>query len=148
FTLPSNAVGASVDPLYGYYTYAQVKAALAAAALANPTDTTLATALPHMPGPAPSGVSQYVVSSADAQALGLIAGNDPDQDGFIGFAGSTSGYSFNSTGAIAAGTYDFEGVAAHELAEVLGDISGLSSATPTYRTPFDLFRYKTAGNLS
>ena len=49
---------------------------------------------------------------------------------------------------MAAGTYDFQAVAAHELDEVLGRISGLSSTSPSWRTPFDLFRYGSPGALS
>jgi hypothetical protein len=145
-SLPTNAVGASVDNLYGYYSYAQIRDALAATAAANPSDTALVTALNAMPATGPSGVSQYAVASAEAKALGLIA-DQATTDGYIGFAGSTSGYDFNPLDGVATGTYDFEGVAAHELAEVLGRISGLYSPTPSFRTPFDLFRYKAAGVL-
>lgn len=147
-SLPSNALGASVDYLYGYYSYADVRAALAATAAGNPADTSLATALAHMPANAPSGVSLYAVPSAEAKALGLIPGAQAGPDGFIGFAGAASGFDFNPLDGVGAGTYDFEGVAAHELAEVMGRISGLEGPTGnTFRTPFDLFRYKSAGVL-
>lgn len=148
YTLPNNAVGASVDNLYGYFTYAQVKSYLVAAANSNPSDTALASAIKFLPASAPSGVSQYVIPSSEAKALGLIAGGQSSNDGYIGFAGSTSNYTFSPTKGIASGTYDFEAVAAHELDEVLGRISGLTSTSPSYRTPFDLFRYSAQGAIS
>jgi hypothetical protein len=145
-SLPSNAVGASINNLYGYFTYSQVKGFLSTSAANNPTNTALVSALKYMPATTPAGVSKYVVASSEAKALGLISGTQSSLDGSIGFAGSTSGYAF-SPGSVTAGTYDFQAVAAHELDEVLGRISGVDS-NGAYRTPFDLFRYGSAGNLS
>jgi hypothetical protein len=144
--LPASAVGASIDNLYGSYSYAQVKNDLSKALAAQPSDTALATAMAHLPTAAPAGVGAYWVPSSEAKALGLIPGSQSAVDGYIGFAGTPANFSFSST--IAAGTYDFEAVAAHELDEVLGRISGLSSTSPTYRTPFDLFRYSAPGAMS
>jgi hypothetical protein len=146
--LPSNAVGASISSLYGYYTYGQVKSYLTNASLSNPSDTALAIAVAHLPATTPSGVSQYVIPSSEGKVLGLIPPTQPSLDGSIGFAGSTSGYTFDPTNGVRAGTYDFQSVAAHELDEVLGRVSGLYNTTPTYRTVFDLFRYKSPGVLS
>lgn len=140
--LPATAVGASVDNLYGYFTYAQVRNDLASFSAANPADTALATALRNMPTTAPtSGPSRYVIASAEAKALGLISPTQSSADASIGFAGSTSGYDFDPTNGVSAGTYDFAAVAAHELAEVLGRIGGISSTSPSWRTPLDLFRF-------
>lgn len=146
--LPSNAVGASMDSLYGYFSYAQIKSWLTSSAAANPSDTALATAVKSLPASAPAGVGAYVLPSSEAKALGLISPVQSSPDGYIGFAGATSGYTFSPTGGIAAGTFDFQAVAAHELDEVLGRISGLGSATPSWRTPFDLFRYSAPGVLA
>ena len=145
--LPSTAVGASVDNLYGYFTYAQVKADLSGFSAANPADTALATAVKSLPASTPAGPSRYVIPSAEAKALGLISPTQSGADGSIGFAGSSLGYDYNPADGVTAGTYDFEAVAAHELAEVLGRIGGISSATPAWRTPLDLFRYSAAGVL-
>jgi hypothetical protein len=147
-SLPSSAVGASVNNLYGYFTYSQMKSYLQSSAASNPSDTALATAVRSLPSSAPAGPSRYVVPSAEAKALGLISGSQSSLDGSIGFAGSTSGYDFNPTDGINAGAYDFEAVAAHEMAEILGRISGIASATPTYRTAYDLFRDKAPGVIS
>ena len=148
YALPSNAVGASIDPLYGYFTYAQIKSWLTASSASSPADTALATAVKNLPAAAPSGVTRYVLPSAEAKALGLISPSQTSFDGSIGFAGLTSGFDFNPNDGVTAGTYDFEAVAAHELDEVLGRISGLSSTSPTFRTPFDLFRYSAPGVLN
>ena len=145
--LPSSAVGASVDNLYGYFTYAQVKSDLTTFSAANPLDTALAKAVRSLPSTAPAGPSRYVVPSAEAKVLGLISPTQSGADGSIGFAGSSLGYDFNPYDGVTAGRYDFEAVAAHELAEVLGRLGGINSATPSWRTPLDLFRYSAPGVL-
>jgi hypothetical protein len=147
-SLPSNAVGASVDPLYGYFSYAQIRNALTSFSQRNPSDTALASVVRNLPQNAPSGTANYVISSAEAKALGLISRNGTATDGYIGFAGSTSSYDFDPSNGVTGGTYDFEAVAAHEMAEVLGRISGLEGSNPSYRTPFDLLRYSAPGQLS
>jgi PEP-CTERM motif len=131
--LPPTALGASVANLYGYYSYDQVRSALGSPA--------------SLPAAAPAGVGAYVVPSAEAKAVGIVSPTAPTMDGYIGFAGSTSSYSFNPA-SIAPGTSDFVAVAQHEMAEVLGRFSGLFSASPSYRTPFDMFRYSAEGVLS
>jgi hypothetical protein len=146
--LPNNAVGASTSSLYGYYSYSTVKSLLTTVAQSNPLDTSLITAMANLPATAPPGVSKYVVPSSEAKLLGLISPTQTSFDGSIGFAGSTSSYTFDPTNGVAAGTYDFQAVAAHELDEVLGRVSGLVNTIPTYRTVFDLFRYKSPGVLS
>lgn len=145
--LPSNAVGASVSNLYGYFSYGQIRNDLAGFSAANPSDTALATAVTSLPFNTPAGPYRYVVPSAEAKALGLISPTRNSLDGSIGFAGSISGYDFNPTNGVNAGAYDFQAVAAHELAEVLGRISGISSTSPAWRTPFDLYRYSAPGVL-
>lgn len=144
--LPSSAVGASINNLYGYFTYSQVKGFLSSSAASNPSNTALTTAVKYLPSATPSGVSKYVVASSEAKALGLISGTQSSLDGSIGFAGSALNYAF-SPGSVTSGKYDFEAVAAHELDEVLGRISGVDS-NGAFRTPFDLFRYGSPGNLS
>jgi hypothetical protein len=70
------------------------------------------------------GAGTWWVSRAEAKALGLI-GDDLNNDGKTTFG---AGNPFTFSGAITAGTYDFQGVAAHEIAEVLGRL-GLSGGT-------------------
>lgn len=145
--LPSNAVGASSSNLYGYFSYAQVRNDLIMSSRQNSADTSLASAVKALPATAPSGPTQYVIPSAEAKALGLISGNQSAVDGYIGFAGATSNYTFNPLAGVVAGTYDFEAVAAHEIAEVLGRIGGINNPSSNWRTPFDLMRFSAPGVL-
>ena len=147
YAMRSNDIGESMDWLYGYYSYAQLKSyETNAANLQGPTSA-IAQSVAYLPTTAPGGVTRYVVPSAEAKALGIINPNQASTDGYVGF-GSGVAYTFDPTNGVAAGTYDFQAVVAHELEEVLGRMSGLSSATPTYRTAFDLLRYSAPGQLS
>ena len=147
YAMRANDIGESQDLLYGYYSFAQIAAYETSAASRQGTTSAIATALAYLPSAAPSGVLRYVVPSAEAKALGIINPNQTSNDGYVGF-GSGVAYTFDPTNGVAAGTYDFQAVVAHELDEVLGRMSGLSRATPTYRTLFDLLRYSAPGQLS
>ncbi|GAO39404.1 hypothetical protein SCH01S_29_00920 [Sphingomonas changbaiensis NBRC 104936] len=143
--LPSTAVGASSNNLYGYFNYSQVKSYLTRASQSNPSDTSLATALRSMPASLTSGPTNFAITSANAKALGIVSGTQSSPDAYIGFAGSPSGYAFTPSQTTAS-VYDFQAVAAHELAEVLGRISGVDNGS--WRSPLDLFRYSAPGVLS
>ncbi len=62
------------------------------------------------------GAGTWWVNRAEAKAIGLIA-DDFSNDGKTTFG---TGNSFTFSGAIVGGTYDFKGIAAHEISEVLG----------------------------
>jgi hypothetical protein len=72
----------------------------------------------------PSGGSEWWVSRAEAKALGMIP-DDLSNDGTTTFG---AGNPFTFAGPISAGTYDFKGVCAHEIAEVMGRL-GISGGT-------------------
>ena len=146
YAMSSGALGSSMDMLY-FSSYAQVKALELSSAQAQGATSPLWSAVNALPALAPAGVSRYVIPSAEAKALGLINAYQAGTDGYVGF-GSGVSYTFDPTNGVAAGTYDFQAVAAHELDEVLGRLSGLSSTSPTWRSPFDLFRYSAPGQLS
>jgi hypothetical protein len=82
----------------------------------------------------------YWVSTAQAKAIGLVADN-LSNDGTTTFG---AGNPFTFSGPIAPGTFDFQGVCAHEITEVMGrlGISGgtIGSATNSYSI-IDLFSY-------
>src|SRR5262245_35204636 len=82
---------------------------------------------------------------AQAKALRLIA-SDAATDGTTTFG---AGNPFTFSGAIAAGTFDFIGIAAHEISEVLGrlGISGRTIGTtfPNSYSVDDLFSYRAPG---
>ena len=133
FSMPSSALGASLDWLYGYYSYSQIRSLLGAT-VGSAVDKG---GLANLPGSV-GAPSNFVIPAAEAKALGIVSGSASGIDGYIGFAGSsTSTYNYGST--IARGKYDFTAVAAHEIAEVLGGLSGLEDTSPNWRTPFDLF---------
>ena len=137
--LPSNALGTSSTSLYGYYNYGNVVSML------KNSGTTSAdqSAYSSLPSAAPAGQSRYVITSAQAKALGVVAPTGSALDGTIGF-GSGAAYSFNPK-TVASGTYDFVGVVEHEMTEVMGRISGLANASPSYATLEDLFRFSAPG---
>jgi hypothetical protein len=137
--LPSNALGTSSTSLYGYFSYAQMVSWLRASTATAADQQAYGT----LPASAPAGESRYVLTAAQAKALGLVAATGTSTDGSIGFG--VNSYDFNPSDGITYGTYDFTGVAEHEISEVLGRISGLTSTTPSYATALDLFRFSSTG---
>ena len=134
YAMPYGALGASLDPLYGYYSYAQIKSWLKADA----SSSSDATAIANLPAASIAG-NRFVVPKGEAKALGLIPGSSTSIDGYIGFGNGVS-YDYTPGNGVTSGAYDFTAVAAHEIDEVLGRISGLNSSNPSWATPFDLFR--------
>jgi hypothetical protein len=91
-----------------------------------------------------SGTHTWWVSRAEAKAIGLI-GDDLSNDGTTTFG---AGNPFTFSAPIAGGTFDFEGLAAHEISEVLGRL-GISGGTignfANSYSLIDLFSYTGAG---
>ncbi len=141
--LPASAVGSSLTYLDGFYSYGTLRQALGRAAASAPGDTILAAAT-QLPATLTSGPANFVVTSAEAKALGLAA-NSTAIDGYVGFAGTAAGFGFDPA-TVTTRQYDFQAVAAHELSEVLGRISGFDASG--YRTAFDLYRYLAPGQLA
>ena len=71
-----------------------------------------------------SGTHTWWVTRAEAKAIGLI-GDDLSKDGTTTFG---AGNPFSFTEPPAPGTYDFRGIAAHEMTEVMGRL-GISGGT-------------------
>jgi hypothetical protein len=85
------------------------------------------------------------VSTAQAKAIGLIADN-AFTDGTFTFGGGFS-YDFDPSDGITSGQFDFQGIAMHEISEIMGRIPGLGDSiggAPGYLL-YDLFRYTGAG---
>ena len=141
--LPANAIGASADPLKTSVSYSVLQTALLRNAAAGP-------GLPGytLPTTSPAGNSGFDVAYANALALGLTVPGRSTVDGYIGFAGVASNYTFSEAAGIAANTYDFVAVAEHEIAEVLGRTSAVNGTNPAFHSPLDLFRYTSPGVLN
>ena len=141
--LGAGNVGASLDFLRGGFTYANVVGYLRATATANPADLNLASVVANLPRSDPTGKNSFRFPYAEAQALGLLPARMSLMSGYVGFASNVS-WDFDG-GVIAAGKYDFMGLAAHELSEAMGRISALSVANPSWATVLDLLRYSAPG---
>lgn len=96
----------------------------------------------------PDGSATYWTTTAEAKALGLMSASS-SVDGYVGFS-SGNVFSYGST--TTSGTYDFYGVAIHELTEVMGrlllagqTLSGSGSSYPNSYALYDLFRYSSQG---
>jgi hypothetical protein len=140
-SLGSSALGSSESYLSSY-SYTALRNALASDA----TSADDASALASLAATAPvSGT--FWTTTAEAKALGLAAATGSSLDGYIGFSSSLP-FSYTDTGGVTAGTYDFNGVALHELTEVMGRMlltgATVGSAQSSYDL-LDLFHYSAAG---
>jgi hypothetical protein len=140
-------LGTSLTPLAGVFTYGQVRTALINDYAANPS---AARTIAESAGGSiftttdPSTTGRYFISTAEEKSLGLLAGNNPASDGTF-FYNGTLNYTLNHTAA--PGAFDFQGVAEHEVSEIMGRISGLGGNIGDSGgfLPYDLFRYTGAG---
>jgi len=151
-SLGQGALGES-ETFLNEYSYSAVRSAL----IANATSQDQISAANGLPAsdPTPGGDGNYWVSTAESKALGLM-GASTAVDGFIGFASTSSGLTFTydttNGGSVARGTYDFFGVAAHEISEVLGRALLTGGTVDTENgpvtnswEPMDLFHYSANG---
>lgn len=133
----SGGLGESSTNLAGFYTYSQIKTALAAT-VTTPVGIEAAASLPVL-NPAPT--NDYVVSTAQGKALGLLSASSASDGTFLFGTGVT--YTFNPANRAVAGDYDFIGVADHEFSEIMGRIGILGhnfSGTNAYGL-LDLYGY-------
>ena len=142
--LPAGDLGSSLTNLYSGWGYSEVTAALSAASVSNSSNWSLAQAVANLAATDPTRLENFGIPYAEAQALGLLPANLATTAGSIGFKSGMT-YDFNPADGISANAYDFQGLAEHEIEEVLGRVTGLQSSAPQYATPFDLFRYTAKG---
>ena len=132
YLLSPSTLGGSLDALYGYFSYSQMKNWLSNDA----SSTDDKTAIKNLPAASSAAGNTFVLASAQAKALGLISGRNTAYDGYIGF-GSATKYDYDRSNGISTGYFDFVGLAEHEIDHVLGHFSGIGDG---YATAFDLFR--------
>ena len=146
----TGTLGQSNSSLLGF-NYNTVHTALAADSK-TADDATALGAGGTVPAADPVGGSHlWWVTRAEAKAIGLQA-DDLNNDGTFTF-GAGYNYSFDPN-SVGAGQYDFQGVAMHEISEIMGRI-GLLGITVGGRPAgeadymlYDLFRYTAAGSRS
>ena len=138
--LDSGALGES-ESFFRSYSYTQLRNALASDAKSADDNTAVGT----LPASDPTGGGGYYITRGEAKALGLLAAST-SPDGYVGFASGPFDYD-NSNG-VTAGQYDFFGVVAHEITEVMGRTlfvgQPFGSAQSAY-TVMDLFHYSASG---
>lgn len=140
----SNDLGESFEAAAPKYSYGTIKDAL----VANATSPVQQAANATLPVSDPSNGDTFDIGSAEAKALGLIAGNASGTDGWVGFDGNASDWSFNPTATPASGTYYLVGTIEHEITEVMGRDSMLGTEGEHYVHSFgvpDLFRFSAPG---
>lgn len=147
FSMGQTGLGESESYFEDGFTYAQVKAALTAEALANPTDTIKQTIVANLPATNPAPTNNFAVTTAQAKALGLDE-SYTGLDGYVIFSNAVS-YTYDPNNRGVAGEYDFIGVAEHEISEVMGRDSLLGydfgdGNGPSYEEN-DLFRFSAPG---
>ena len=141
----NTGLGMSNTPIFGVYTYGQVRFDLLADYAANP-DGMRTTAGASLGATDPTNGKNFWIARAEQKALGLRA-DDAVNDGTFTFSNLQS-YTWNNTADPT--KFDFVGVAEHEISEIMGRIQGLGTTingAPAY-LPNDLFRYTSAGTRS
>lgn len=138
------SLGQSSTQLQGLYSYSQVRSALVGDATST-DDTTANASLSSTIDPTNGG--NFLLSNAQAKALGLLNAYSVGTDGTFSFASGVS-YTYDPNNRAVAGKYDFIGVAEHEISEIMGRIGGLHATGFPYYTAYDLFRYTSVGSRS
>jgi hypothetical protein len=134
-------VGESAASSVGGFSFSQVKSDL----ITTQATTTDTLAYGNLPASDPTGGGNFLLSTAQEKAMGLISGTAPGIDGTFTFS-TASNYTYDSANRAVAGERDFIGIAEHEITENMGRFSLLNP--PTASGAYDLFRYTAPGTLS
>src|SRR5215831_18243813 len=106
-----------------------------------------ATALGNVPVTDPlGGTHTYWAAQVQAKALGLLS-NSVVVDTYVGFS-STAAFDYDRSDGITAGQFDFFGVVAHEVAEVMGKnllVGATIGTTSNSYVLSDLFHFSSPG---
>jgi hypothetical protein len=114
----TSVFGESTCPYISSNGYSKMRAKVVADAKTSDDSIAIGAAGSMTAADPTGGTGSWDASRAEAKALGLIP-DDGKNDGTTTFG---AGYLFTFSGPIAAGTYDFEGVCAHEISEVMGRV--------------------------
>jgi hypothetical protein len=98
-----------------------------------------------VPASDPSNKGTWKLTRAQAKALGVIP-DDMSNDGGTTFG--VTGDPFTFSGPIAANTFDFQGICAHEISEVMGRIGGAQLGGGNTFSLIDIFSFTGAGMRS
>ncbi len=176
--LGSGILGQASSP-QSVYSYASVRSALSGHSTSNDDATAVAnlqpgsgvamlingtannpngsgSATPYLDNDGNTNNTSVRLTNANAKALGLLGASAPTLDATIAFSSSFS-FDFDPSNGIDSGSYDFVGIAAHEIGHALGFTSGVDTLdlnSPPNGGPFndsqfsfvttlDLFRYST-----
>ena len=139
--LSAGALGSSVSYLTSV-SYSQIRTALAADASSSDD----ASAVGSLPVSDPTDGGVYWMTTAEAKALGLRPASS-HLDGYVGFSSSYP-FDYDNSNGVSAGQYDFFGVVAHEITEVMGRqvmVGQSLGSTPNSYEPMDLFHFSAPG---
>lgn len=123
--------------------YGQVRAALAADAKSVDDASSVASLPAGAPAGSSSAANGWVLTSAQAKAVGLLAANNAASDGAYTFT-SDPILNFDINNRAQAGLYDFISVTEHEFSELMGRTTQLSNIG-FGNLGFDLFRFDAPG---
>lgn len=125
--------------------YTEGYSGLKAALTTHATSADDATALANLPATVLN--NNVVLTQANLVALGLLASGGNAGKMVFNTEVSNFQYSRAADGSVSASSYDFLGVAVHELGHILGFESDVGTGL-VYQAMLDLFRYSSPGTLS
>jgi len=136
------ALGESITQLSNY-SYTAIKNAL----VADKKTAVDSSATATLTATSPLAGATYWVATAEAKALGLTSASSAS-DGSIGFSTTSGIFDYDQSDGIAPGKYDFFGVVAHEMSEVMGRqlmVGETFGGHANGLEPMDLFHYSALG---
>jgi hypothetical protein len=145
--LPSGVLGESGYSLYAA-SYSQLQTGFGSVAAAETANGSQAVNIPAS-DPFSGSNQKFMITAAEVHALHVPI--SPVGAGSVGFTSTANTFFFDPSHPVT-GEYDFMGVAAHEMSEVLGRITlngtivGNGAKAAAEYTPLDLFNY--GGNFS
>lgn len=140
--LDANDLGESETAQAPTYDFNTITNAL----LANANSPVQTAADATLPSTDVTGGGIFDIGTAEAKALGLIAGNNPANDGWVGFS-DTATWTY-APNVKTPGAYYLIGTIEHEITEVMGRVSSLGGVSDHFANAWgveDLFRYSAPG---